>query len=473
MKKTTFLFALLISTFFVKAQTATITVKVSNPDEMPNLHVAAHTTHLTSVSGMDSISFKPLSADKTLWQARVPNEKVEQFWYLKAEEMWQPFFCAADDDMEFLIEKNQIILQKGKLKNHTECFNFTDSINSKVWSELALQNADDFTKNLKNYYDSLLDVFEKETQSERTYHNVNDFVRASMQATYLECLYRYPQIRVYLQKMENPTPLPASYYANIPNFEIPNNENIILSDLYLHYITYVYPYKHCKANYLDTNDKKQMADLAQCYFETFKKIENKKIRNLVLLEYLCREAMSYEWNDDYGNQVRNDLFSYIPNLDVSDEEKKRLTEKVAASRLLAAGKPFPDFSFLDKDGKMVTLESLKGKLVLVDFWATWCGPCVSEFPESRKLKEKFANEPVEFVYICIWSEKETWLQAIEKHGLKGLHFFIPENEVEDLRTRYQIQGVPTYYLLDKEGNIITKNVSPSENAAELIEKALE
>ena len=146
-----------------------------------------------------------------------------------------------------------------------------------------------------------------------------------------------------------------------------------------------------------------------------------------------------------------------------------------AQEALKRGNPAPDFEYESLEGEMVSLSSLKGNVVYIDVWATWCGPCVKEFPNSRALKEKFKDaEDVKWVYVSIddANAREKWKKAVAKHQLKGIHLFSGQGWNATIAKRYQIRGIPRYILVDKAGNIYDSNASrpSSEEIYDKIQK---
>ena len=88
---------------------------------------------------------------------------------------------------------------------------------------------------------------------------------------------------------------------------------------------------------------------------------------------------------------------------------------------LQPGQPAPDFTLDDLDGQPVSLNQFKGKAILLDFWASWCGPCIGDLPDLRKIKEKTAALPVVFLNMSLDDDEAAWRGAIAKHEIKGVH----------------------------------------------------
>lgn len=123
-------------------------------------------------------------------------------------------------------------------------------------------------------------------------------------------------------------------------------------------------------------------------------------------------------------------------------------------------KPAPAFTLMDLDGKPVSLESLRGSVVVVDFWATWCGPCVASFPGMQKAVTKYAQSPdVKFLFVNTWqSEADKKKNAADFIAKKKYTFQVLLDDNDDVVTNFKVSGIPTKFIIDKNGNVRFKSV---------------
>ncbi|RAJ81838.1 peroxiredoxin [Chitinophaga dinghuensis] len=146
----------------------------------------------------------------------------------------------------------------------------------------------------------------------------------------------------------------------------------------------------------------------------------------------------------------------------NSEKGKELTAKIEIARKTGIGKVAPEFKLPDVNGKEVALSSLRGKYVLVDFWASWCGPCRAENPNVRHAYEALKGSNFEIIAISLDNKKDAWEKAIKDDQLPWIHVSDLQGWGNVVAKDYGVTAVPQNLLLDPKGVIIAKNIRGEE-----------
>lgn len=147
-------------------------------------------------------------------------------------------------------------------------------------------------------------------------------------------------------------------------------------------------------------------------------------------------------------------------------ELKKIADKM---RITSEGGMAPDFTQNTPEGTPLTLSSLRGKIVMIDFWASWCKPCRQENPNVVALYNKYKDKGFDILGVSLDKEKGAWIKAIADDKLTWHHVSDLKFWQNEAAVKYGIQSIPATLLLDKEGKIIAKNLRGEELAKKLAE----
>lgn len=131
----------------------------------------------------------------------------------------------------------------------------------------------------------------------------------------------------------------------------------------------------------------------------------------------------------------------------------------------------PSFAYPSPKGDVINIESFKGKYVLIDFWASWCGPCRKAIPEVKELYAKYKDKGFEVLSVSVDSNEEAWRKAMAQENMPWPQVLSPDKE-KTLK-EFMIVGIPTLFLIDREGKIIQKFTGFSESLKDQLAKAIE
>lgn len=237
-------------------------------------------------------------------------------------------------------------------------------------------------------------------------------------------------------------------------------------------------------NAIGKNYKKKIDSLQQVFQSEIIKNPNDSVKINLLktdIDKVYQDIIS-AWADELAVKAKQhkDKFASIIALQMLDPQKyldvyqeldKNLGAKypkhpmiqmlhkiVAQQSALSAGTPCPEIALPDPNGKEIRLSSFKGKVVLVDFWASWCKPCRAEMPNVVALYKKYKDKGFEILGVSLDKDKESWIKAIKEDGITW-------PQVSDLKfwnstvvSLFNIEAIPYTILVDKNGIIVARGL---------------
>jgi thiol-disulfide isomerase/thioredoxin len=193
----------------------------------------------------------------------------------------------------------------------------------------------------------------------------------------------------------------------------------------------------------------------------------KTIKSEIIRSELTKN-MLYELN--LSAQDIDKIYKGIMVNSIDSTFNEELTQKYKILKKIVKGSPSPTFNYENINGGKTSLESLKGKFVYIDVWATWCGPCIAEIPALKKVEKEYHGKNIEFVSISIDDKKdlEKWKKMVADKELKGVQLFADNDWKSDFIKNFAIDGIPRFILIDTEGKIINAD-APRPSDAKLKE----
>lgn len=183
--------------------------------------------------------------------------------------------------------------------------------------------------------------------------------------------------------------------------------------------------------------------------------EVKKVTDPTVLHALLDDCGEYTLT--YGKDIADiDRFwkSYCEMAGGDSTLIKKYQDKVVAIKAIKKGKEAPDFTFSDRDGKSYHLKDFRGKVLYIDCWATWCGPCCKEIPFLEKRVEEYKdNDKVRFISISMDSNKQAWMNKLDKDKPQWEQFIVSKEEHKALSKAYGISGIPRFLVINANGTI--------------------
>lgn len=249
-------------------------------------------------------------------------------------------------------------------------------------------------------------------------------------------LAQYPL--AYKHFMQKEAVLPAGFEAQFKDLDLENEADFLSVPAYRQFV------------FFQISQKIEEAKSAEETEKIISSIQSPKIKDAVMKDFLIYFVGA-------GGADAERFNDFIQKNATNEKVKKESAEAFAKVQNLLPGKPSPKFNYPDINGKNVSLDDLKGNLVYVDVWATWCGPCIREIPSLKQLEADYHGKNIAFVSMSIDPQKDKgkWEAMVKEKDLKGIQIFADKDWKSQFVQDYGIKGIPRFILIDENGNIIT------------------
>ena len=213
-------------------------------------------------------------------------------------------------------------------------------------------------------------------------------------------------------------------------------------------------YQRIAQNEANNNRK----DLTLTYLETINNsFSDGSVKEQLMFNYL-RYGMK-------ANEALERVYKLYKSSSQNSDNLSKVTSSYKVLTKLTPGKASPKFIYENYIGGMTGLEDLAGKIVYIDVWATWCGPCLREIPALKSLENDYHNKNIAFVSLSIDEKKDyqKWRTMIADKELTGIQLMVDNNWNSSFITSYGIKGIPRFILIDTVGNIINSDAPRPSN----------
>ena len=198
-----------------------------------------------------------------------------------------------------------------------------------------------------------------------------------------------------------------------------------------------------------------------------------KLEGRVLYWFLAGEVIRGFKRDSDAFELAQRMWEEFQEINPHPEYTEVVQAALYKALKLQPGQPAPEFTLHDLDGQPVSLSQFKGQVVLIDFWASWCAPCIGDLPDLRRIKRKAADKPLVFLNLSLDTDEAAWREAVDKHEIEGVHVRADGWGAEVAKS-YQVNSLPSYYLVDSQGLIVErlKILRNTDEIVATIEKSL-
>ena len=272
---------------------------------------------------------------------------------------------------------------------------------------------------------------------------------------------RYEQLFYYVMYT------PYHKYFTKEELSLPENatnkiENAVIdNDAYLNSEKYIEFLSNALRNrYNEASNEQDSNDISKYLIWLNKELSSQKIKNKLFFNAV-RYDITYVSEED-----RDKMYSEYSKVNTNKILQQKIDDVYSSFEKLRKGKPAPQWSYPDINGKEFALNDFKGKFVYVDVWATWCGPCKAEIPALAKLAKDYKTKNIVFVSVSVDDNKKAWEKMLKKENFDWIQIHAEKAWKSKIVKENGINGIPRFMLIDKEGNLVNVN-APAPSSDEI------
>ena len=273
---------------------------------------------------------------------------------------------------------------------------------------------------------------------------------------------QYPQVHEMIKRKRYTDSIPEANYMVIKEMPYAFNDTLLQLPPYLLYLTGVFDVKLKAAGYsFSGGGTVTREEVEDSIYELGYKLLPPKSAEYFIAQNIYGMARTQE------PERTESQFAAFTKRWPRSEYMPMLDKQTVMAKRLAKGQPAPDIELTTQDGRHVMLSELKGKVVYLTFWASWCKQCVSEMNTVSRVKTLFKNKPVVFVYVSIDNDTAADHKVIAKFNVEGMFAHVDGGWNATEAQLYGVQGLPSYFLIDEDGNFGVQNAPSPPQATQL------
>lgn len=431
--------------------------------EKPMLNVTAFKSEFTSVLPQCAT----IKADSATYYLLIINDQDEHVAVRKGQNE-----VALNNEVNFYTKQGKLIGVGGG-KN---------AIQQSFYNQFRQEFVDNYDSLIKYSKDKTIDAFEDElftlkkkklnwlekAKQENPFANyIATLIKKEINYAYYACLLGYAANDCANKKTAFSKALPGSISEEIKQLQF-NTDELLYSDWYRKFLLNYAAYYASEA--LAFKSPSNFNDQVR---EEYKIIDVKLVganKEYALAKLILNSCDKIEF------EPAKTMLNKLKDIDKEGKVFKFVQEQCSASLAIKAKekkseKPVTKASsvypvLMDAEGKEVYIEQFKGKVVYIDFWASWCGPCRQQFPFSKKLHESMSKKELDkivFLYISIDDNEENWKKAIEQNTLQGKQAISKGGWSSEVCKYFNISSIPRYMILNKSGKVVEQEAKrPSD-----------